>query len=85
MFSVTISKSLVLPSASTAVSRMVPRSRIGTPSAEIYGYTVIDPLSVMQTHLSEVVRSHAYELLGRSEVITDWCPGRKSRESGWKE
>ena len=37
--------------------------------AEIYGYTVIDPLSVMQTHLSEVIRSHAYELLGRSEVI----------------
>ena len=37
--------------------------------AEIYGYTVIDPLSVMQTHLSEVVRSHAYELLGRSEVM----------------
>jgi len=37
--------------------------------AEIYGYTVIDPLSVMQTHLSEVVRRHAYELLGRSEVI----------------
>ncbi len=37
--------------------------------AEIYGYTVIDPLSVMQTHLSEVIRSHAYELLGRAEVI----------------
>ena len=37
--------------------------------AEIYGYTVIDPLSVMQTHLSEVVRSHAYELMGRAEVI----------------
>ena len=37
--------------------------------AEIYGYTVIDPLSVMQTHLSEVVRSHAHELLGRAEVI----------------
>ena len=37
--------------------------------AEIYGYTVIDPLSVMQTHLSEVVRSHAYELLGRAEVM----------------
>ena len=37
--------------------------------AEIYGYTVIDPLSVMQTHLSEVVRSHAYELLGRAEVV----------------
>ena len=37
--------------------------------AEIYGYTVIDPLSVMQTHMSEVVRRHAYELLGRAEVI----------------
>ena len=37
--------------------------------AEIYGYTVIDPLSVMQTHLSEVVRTHAYELLGRAEVM----------------
>ena len=37
--------------------------------AAIYGYTVIDPLSVMQTHMSEVVRRHAYELLGRAEVI----------------
>ena len=37
--------------------------------AEIYGYTVIDPLSVMLTHLSETVRRHAYELLGRTETI----------------
>ena len=37
--------------------------------AEIYGYTVIDPLSVMLTHMSETVRHHAYELLGRSETI----------------
>ena len=37
--------------------------------AEIYGYTVIDPLSVMLTHLSETIRRHAYELLGRSETI----------------
>ena len=37
--------------------------------AEIYGYTVIDPLSVMLTHLSETIRHHAYELLGRSETI----------------
>ena len=28
--------------------------------AEIYGYTVIDPLSVLVTHLSEVVKQHAY-------------------------
>lgn len=37
--------------------------------AEIYGYTVIDPLSVMLTHLSETVRQHAHELLSRQEVV----------------
>lgn len=37
--------------------------------AEIYGYTVIDPLSVLLTHLSETIRQHAYELLSRSETI----------------
>lgn len=37
--------------------------------AEIYGYTVIDPLSVMLTHLSETIKKHAYELLTRTEVI----------------
>ena len=37
--------------------------------AEIYGYTVIDPLSVMVTHLSETVRKHAHELLNREEVV----------------
>ncbi len=37
--------------------------------AEIYGYTVIDPLSVMLTHLSETVKKHAHELLNRPEVV----------------
>jgi len=37
--------------------------------AEIYGYNVIDPLTVMLTHLSETVRKHAYELLNRAETI----------------
>lgn len=36
--------------------------------AQIFGYTVIDPLSVIITHLSEVVKKHAHELLGRREV-----------------
>ena len=36
--------------------------------AEIYGYNVIDPLSVMLTHLSETVKKHASELLGRAET-----------------
>ena len=37
--------------------------------AEIYGYTVITPLTVMLTHLSETIKRHAYELLGRTEVM----------------
>lgn len=37
--------------------------------AELYGYTVIDPLSVLVTHLSEVIRQHAYELITRQEVV----------------
>ncbi len=37
--------------------------------AEIYGYTVIDPLSVVLTHLSETIKKHAYELLTRTETI----------------
>ena len=36
--------------------------------AEIYGYTVIDPLSVLVTHLSEVVKTHAHELLSRQDL-----------------
>lgn len=36
--------------------------------AEIYGYTVIDPLSVLVTHLSEIVKAHAHELLSRQDV-----------------
>ena len=36
--------------------------------AEMAGYTLIDPTSVIITHLSEVIRIHAYELLSRQEV-----------------
>ncbi|AGB40646.1 flagellar biosynthesis protein FlhA [Halobacteroides halobius DSM 5150] len=36
--------------------------------AEMSGYTVVDPPSVMATHLTELVKDHAYELLGRQEV-----------------
>jgi flagellar biosynthesis protein FlhA len=37
--------------------------------AEIYGYSVIDPLSVMLTHLAETIKRHAHELLGRAETL----------------
>jgi flagellar biosynthesis protein FlhA len=36
--------------------------------AEMAGYTLIDPTSVIITHLAEVIRAHAYELLTRNEV-----------------
>ena len=45
---------------------ILPESR---EMAEIYGYTVIDPLSVMLTHLSETIKKHVYELLDREETI----------------
>jgi flagellar biosynthesis protein FlhA len=36
--------------------------------AELAGYTVVDPETVMVTHLSETLRRHAWELLGRDDV-----------------
>ncbi|MFN2449710.1 MAG: flagellar biosynthesis protein FlhA [Candidatus Baltobacteraceae bacterium] len=36
--------------------------------AEMAGYTVIDPTSVIATHLTEIIKSHAPELLGRQET-----------------
>jgi len=37
-------------------------------NAELANYTVVDPGSVMATHLTEVIREHSHELLGREEV-----------------
>jgi len=36
--------------------------------AESKGYTVVDPPSVLATHLTQVIKSHAHELLGRQDV-----------------
>ncbi len=36
--------------------------------AEIYGYTVIDAVSVIVTHLSEVIRRHIHELISRQDI-----------------
>ncbi|HKM18044.1 MAG: flagellar biosynthesis protein FlhA [Firmicutes bacterium] len=38
--------------------------------AEMNGYTVVDSPSVLATHLTETIRNHAHELLGRQEVQT---------------
>lgn len=36
--------------------------------AEMSGYTVVDLPTVMATHLTEILRTHAHELLGRQEA-----------------
>ena len=36
--------------------------------AEIFGYTVVDPPSVIATHLTEIIKENAHELIGRQEV-----------------
>src|SRR5690606_26893378 len=35
--------------------------------AEMQGYTVVDPPSVVSTHITEIIRRNAHELLGRQE------------------
>ncbi|TAK25337.1 MAG: flagellar biosynthesis protein FlhA [Chloroflexota bacterium] len=37
-------------------------------SAEILGYTVVDPSSVLTTHLTEVIKSHAPSIVSRQDV-----------------
>lgn len=36
--------------------------------AELSGYTVVDPPSVVATHLTELIKRHGHELLGRQET-----------------
>ena len=49
-------------------AKWVPDSARET--AELAGYTVVDPVSVLTTHLTEIVKSYAHEILGRQEVQT---------------
>ncbi len=36
--------------------------------AQMAGYTVVDCTTVMATHISEIIKTHGYELLGRQEA-----------------
>ncbi|HSO26563.1 MAG TPA: flagellar biosynthesis protein FlhA [Anaerolineales bacterium] len=45
-------------------------SEADTGRAELMGYTVVSPLSVLVTHLTEVVRANAGDLLGR-QIVQD--------------
>jgi flagellar biosynthesis protein FlhA len=44
---------------------IVPEDR---EHAELLGYTVVDPTSVITTHLSEIIRQHAPSILSRQDV-----------------
>jgi flagellar biosynthesis protein FlhA len=43
-------------------------SRGQKEEAEMAGYTVVDLSTVMATHITEIIRTHAHELLGRQEA-----------------
>ncbi len=36
--------------------------------AEMAGYSVVEPAAVLATHLTEVIRTHAHDILGRQDV-----------------
>mgnify|MGYP005835601217 CR=1 FL=1 len=38
--------------------------------AEMLGYTVVDPPSIVATHLTEIIKKFSHELMGRQEVQT---------------
>ncbi len=37
-------------------------------SAQLMGYTVVDPATVITTHIIEIIRSHAHEMIGRQDL-----------------
>ncbi len=43
-------------------------SPLNRERAELAGYTVVDLPTVMATHITELIRTHAHELLGRQEA-----------------
>jgi len=38
--------------------------------AEVLGYTLVDPPTVIATHLTEIIKKYGYELMGRQQVQT---------------
>lgn len=53
------------PAFGTPARWILPRDR---DLAQAFGYTVVDHTTVIATHLAEVIRSHAHNILGRSEL-----------------
>ena len=49
--------------------------------AELNGYTVVDAVSVLATHLTEVIKAHADEILGRQETQNLIDNAKKTNQS----
>ncbi len=48
--------------------------------ADLSGYTIVEPVTVLVTHLKELIRKHSFELLGRQETkaLIDEIKGKYS-------
>ena len=46
-------------------------------NAEVSGYTVVDPASVLVTHFSETIKRHCHQILSRQDVQVLLDMGRK--------
>ncbi len=55
-------------------------SKASKEAAETKGYTIVDPPSVLATHITSVLRVYAHELLGRQEVqsIINYVKGQNA-------
>ncbi|HEY5957488.1 MAG TPA: flagellar biosynthesis protein FlhA [Polyangiaceae bacterium] len=53
------------PAFGTPARWIMPRDR---DLAQAFGYTVVDHTTIIATHLAEVVRAHAHNILGRAEM-----------------
>ena len=42
------------------------------------GFTVVDPATVVATHLSQLLQTNAHELLGHEEARSSWTASRES-------
>ncbi|MDF3836839.1 flagellar biosynthesis protein FlhA [Cupriavidus basilensis] len=53
-------------------------------AAQVKGYTLVDPITVLVTHLTEVIRNHGDQLLSRNEVV-QLLEGTRGRQPGLVE
>ena len=54
--------------AGVRTARTVDQRKRAAPTRRWPGYTVIDPTSVIATHLTELIKAHSPDLLGRQET-----------------